>query len=121
MKRLFQAFVFAGSGARHCFRQEANFKLHLMAAALAVLLGIFFKISGMEWIIIVTCITAVVGFEMLNTAIEHLCNMIQKEIHPSVKIIKDVAAGAVLVVAAGAGVCGAIIFIPKIILFIQSM
>ena len=43
-------------------------------------------------------------------------------VHPSfntqIKAIKDVAAGAVLVVAIAAAVCGAIIFLPKLYQFV---
>ena len=53
--------------------------------------------------------------ELINTAIEHLCDIVTKEIHPAIKIIKDVSAAAVLLAAAGSVVTGLIIFTPKII------
>lgn len=59
--------------------------------------------------------------EMLNTAVERLCDLVQKEIHPVIKVVKDIAAGAVLLSAGIAVICGAIIFIPKILLLIKSM
>jgi diacylglycerol kinase len=51
---------------------------------------------------------------MINSALEHLCNLVQRDYHPLVKKIKDVSAGAVLVASIISVVIGLIIFIPKI-------
>lgn len=88
---------------------------------MAILLGIGLKISDTEWLLVVICISMVLAFEMLNTAIEHICNMVQPGFNNLIKIIKDVSAGAVLIIAVMAAICGAIIFIPKIILCIQNL
>jgi len=56
----------------------------------------------------------VLALELLNTAIEKLCDTISTEIQPEIKIIKDVSAAAVLLSAAGSVVTGIIIFFPKI-------
>jgi diacylglycerol kinase len=53
--------------------------------------------------------------EMLNTALEKMCDLVTKDFHPLIKCIKDVSAGAVLVCAAGSLLTGTIIFLPKII------
>jgi diacylglycerol kinase len=57
--------------------------------------------------------------ELLNTAIEKICNLITKDIHPVIKVIKDIAAAAVLIVALGRFICGIIIFLPKILELLQ--
>jgi diacylglycerol kinase len=41
--------------------------------------------------------------------------MISKDFHPVIKIVKDTAAGAVLIASAGSAVAGAVIFIPLIV------
>ena len=69
----------------------------------------------MEWLVVVLCITVVLTLEMINTAIEKLCDVVQPDYHPQIKIIKDIAAGAVLIAALGSIIIGAIIFVPKII------
>ena len=118
MSRLINSFKYAGHGLRHCITKEKNFQLHCVAAAIAVIIAFVLNISGIEWMIILICITLVIALEMINTAIEHCCNMVQPDYHPMVKIIKDVSAAAVLITAAMAAVCGAIIFIPKIIKYL---
>ena len=82
-----------------------------MVTALSIVLHLHHD----EWIIVLICIAMVIGFEMLNTAIETLCNMVQEEYHPLIKIIKDVAAAAVLWVSIISVIIGLIIFLPKLI------
>ena len=115
MARLLKSFKWAGQGIIYCIRREKNFQLHCFFAGLAILAGILFSISAIEWIVLTMCMATVLTLEMLNTAIEHLCNITRPEKDPTVKIIKDVSAGAVLVIAIMTVVCGAIIFIPKIV------
>ncbi len=52
--------------------------------------------------------------ELVNTAFEHLCDVVQPELHASVKAAKDVAAGAVLVASIGAAVIGVLVFWPYV-------
>jgi diacylglycerol kinase len=52
---------------------------------------------------------------MVNTALEKTIDFISVEKHPQIKLIKDVAAGAVLIAAIAAVIVGCFIFIPKLI------
>lgn len=115
MLRIIQSFKYAGQGLRYCITKEKNFQLHCIAAVIVVFLGFVLKIAAIEWMIIFICITLVLAFEMINTALEHLCNIVQPGFSPLIKIIKDVSAGAVLLISMMAVVCAAIIFIPKLI------
>lgn len=58
---------------------------------------------------------------MFNTAIEKLCDVVHKEMHPGIKKIKDIAAGAVLLSALFSLITGVSIFLPKIINLIKSI
>jgi diacylglycerol kinase len=120
MVRLAKSFRYAALGLKYCIQKEKNFQLHCIAAGIAIILGIAFNLSGMEWIIIIICIALVLALEMFNTAIEHLCNVVQPDVHPLVKVIKDVSAGAVLLMAIMAAICGAIIFLPKLFLIFYN-
>ncbi|MFZ4769707.1 MAG: diacylglycerol kinase family protein [Ferruginibacter sp.] len=112
--RLIKSFGFAINGIKLCSK-EPNFKIHLLLALLATMLGFLLHISNIEWLVVLICITLVLAFEMLNTAIEQLCNLISPAFNPVIKIIKDVSAAAVLVVALMAAICGAVIFLPKLL------
>jgi len=111
--KLIRSFRYAWAGLSYCFTTQLNFRLHLLFAALAITFGFVLNISGGEWLVVIICIAFVLSLELLNTAIEKLCDLVHPGPHPSVKIIKDVAAGAVLLAAIGSAVAGLIIFLPK--------
>lgn len=121
MSRLLKSFQWAMHGLKFCITKEKNFQLHCAAAVIAMGLGFFLHLTSVEWMVVIICIALVLAFEMMNTAIEHVCNLIHPSIHPTVKIIKDVSAGAVFLIAIMAVVCGAIIFIPKMILYFNTI
>ncbi|HMO62383.1 MAG TPA: diacylglycerol kinase family protein [Ferruginibacter sp.] len=113
--QLFKSFGYALRGIRYGFATQANLRIHLLATVLVTGAGFGLAISAAEWLVVVLCCTAVISLELLNTALEKLCDSFTTALHPGVKIIKDAAAGAVLVAAAGSAVCGCIIFVPKIL------
>ena len=119
MKTL-KSFAFAWNGLKICFTAEINFRIHVVSAIAAVLLGFVLKISTAEWLAVTGCIVFVVVMEMINTAIEQLCNMVHHDIHPGIKKIKDIAAGAVMLSAVCSLIIGAVVFLPKIIAYIKS-
>ena len=113
--KVIRSFLYAGRGIKYCFKEEVNFRVHVLACAIVIAAGCFFSISLTEWLFVIVCCTLVMAMEMLNTAIEKMCNLISTEFHPAIKFIKDVSAGAVLVCAIGSAITGMAIFLPKII------
>ena len=110
----YKAFANAFNGLKAFLKKERNGKIQAGAAIITVLIGLTLHISATEWVIILICIAAVLATEMINSSLEHLCNLVHNEYHPSIKTIKDMAAGAVLLVSLTSLVVGAIIFGPKI-------
>ena len=113
--RLLHSFRFAFNGIGYCFRTQRNFRIHLGVLSLVIAAGIFFNINDTEWLFVVLCSMVVLVLELLNTALEYLCDTITTDFHPAIKVIKDMAAAAVFISAAGSVVTGLIIFLPKII------
>jgi len=107
-------FSYAWNGIQTVFKRERNFRIHLIAMVLVVVMGIFFTLSLIEWLVISLVITIVLVAEVLNSAIEKTVDYISTDIHPVAKVIKDMAAGAVLIAAIGSIIIGLIIFLPKI-------
>lgn len=105
---------YAWNGIQSVFKREGNFRIHLLAMVLVVGMGIFFTLSLLEWLVISLIITVVLVVEVLNSAIERTVDYISTDIHPHAKVIKDMAAGAVLIAAIGSIIIGLIIFLPKI-------
>lgn len=112
--RFFKAIIFACNGIKICFRSGANFRIHLLAAAAVILLAGLFHIALVQWGFLLLTITLVIVLEMINTAIEQLCNKVEPGLHPLIKTVKDVSAGAVLVMAVCSLIIGGIIFLPPI-------
>lgn len=116
--RLFKSFTYAFDGLKYAFKYEQNILVHTLATILVIIAGIFFKISLMEWLVLVLIIGLVIATELINTSIEATIDLVTKEIHPLAKIAKDTAAAAVLVFGLTAIVIGCIIFVPKFLVLI---
>ena len=114
-KKLINSFKYAIEGIISSFRTEQNMKIHVFIMIVVIILGIILKLSASEWIILTIVIALVISAELFNTTIETVVDMITKEKNEKAKLAKDVAAGAVLVLAIGSVVVGLIIFIPKIL------
>lgn len=109
------AFACAAGGVWCLLRTERNPRLQVLCAAAAVGVGIWLKISLVEWAIVVLCIGLVLTAEAVNTAIERAVDHTSLERHPLAKQAKDIAAGAVLVAAGVSTVVAAIIFLPRLL------
>lgn len=83
-------------------------------AMVFIVLGFYFEISRMEWIIQLLLMGLVLAVESLNTAIEKLCDYIQPEFHSRIGFIKDISAGAVSFAVIFTIIIAAIIYIPYI-------
>ncbi|MDB5253264.1 MAG: diacylglycerol kinase family protein [Flaviaesturariibacter sp.] len=114
MRYFIRSVFFALRGIYNFFRTERNGKIQGLIAVLAIAAGIFFELQKIEWLFLFLCIAVVISLEMLNSAIERVCNMYTTEFHPAIKIIKDVAAAAVLWSSIMAAIIGGILFLPHI-------
>lgn len=113
LKKRIAAFSYAFKGVFYLFTHEAHAIIHLIAAIGVIVAGFLFRITSIEWCIISLCIGSVFMAEAFNTALEKLADKISPEKDPLIGIAKDVAAGAVLLMALSTVVIAAIIFIPK--------
>jgi len=114
-KKLINSFKYAFTGMWSAYKSERNMKIHIAVAILVILFGVFLQISTYEWLACIVCFAMVIGAEMFNTAIETVVDIAMPKKDERAKKAKDVAAGGVLVFAIGSAIIGSIIFIPKII------
>ena len=110
-----RSFVYAFRGLRQFFSTEHNAWIHLTAAAGALVLSILLKISAIQWVGVLFAIGAVLTAEAFNTCVEKMMDKLIPETSETVRYVKDLAAGAVLVSAVVAAAIGGLIFIPLII------
>lgn len=113
-KRL-RSFRYAFNGIRLLISKEHNAWIHCFATVCVVIAGFLLEISKMEWIACMIVIGAVLAAEAVNSAVEALADFVSPEYNEAIKRTKDLAAGAVLLMAMAAAVVGGIIFFPKLI------
>lgn len=118
MLKFLKSFRYAFQGILSGLTQR-NFRIHLVATLIIISASIFFQISIIEWLIVLLCIGLVLSVELFNTAIEQTCDLLKIKLklgYSGTTIIRDLAAGAVLIVAVIAAIIGLVIFFPKIVL-----
>ena len=120
-KNLLYSFGYAFQGLYSSFKSERNMKIHIFIMLLVILFGILLKISLLEWFACIILFAIVIAGELFNTAIETVVDMVSPNISEKAKLAKDISAGGVLVLAIGASVIGLFIFIPKILVFLQTI
>ena len=103
-----RSFKYAGRGIARLISHEHNAWIHCFVAVCVVLVGLW-------WAAVVLCIGAVLAAEGINSAIEALCDRVSPDYDEAIKHAKDLAAGAVLILATMSVVVGLLIFIPKFI------
>jgi diacylglycerol kinase len=110
MKQFLLGFVHAFRGIFLLIKTERNFQVHCLALIIVVVAGIYFALDLRDFAVIF-CVSALVfATEALNTAIEKLCDEVSEERKESIRNIKDIAAGAVLICAIFAVVVAVMIF-----------
>lgn len=113
-KKIVKSFKFAIEGIKSAFKAEQNMKIHFCVMVLVIIMGLVFDITKLEWIICIILFGLVISAELMNTAIETLTDIAMPEKNEKAKLTKDVAAGAVLVMAIVSAIIGLMIFVPKI-------
>jgi diacylglycerol kinase len=110
-----ESFKFAFSGLWSLVKNEHNSRVHILAATIAILLGIVFKINSLEWCLIILLIGIVFLTELLNTSLEKLSDIVNPQLDERIRKVKDYAAAAVLISAIISIAIAGLIFIPKIV------
>ncbi len=119
--KLRDSFKFAIEGVGYVLKTQRNMRLHFISAIAILAAGLILKISYLELAILSLTIALVIIAEMFNTAVEVIIDLQTSERHPIAKIIKDIAAGAVLISAINAVAVGFLIFTRHLILLLYHL
>lgn len=110
MGRFLKSFAYAAAGVIRGF-SERNFRVHICAVCFVSWLALrFYEFSGAEWAALLLTFAAVISAELLNTAVESLCDKVSPEKDENIRRCKDYAAGAVLICAIAALIIGIALF-----------
>ena len=113
---LAQSFRAAANGLKIAIVDERNMRIHLSVALYVIIFGFIGQIDLEQWAIVFICFSAVLAAELINSAVERLCDLVEPEFNRDIGIIKDLSSGAVLVAAICSAVAGLIIFLSPDIL-----
>ncbi len=109
------SFKHALDGVSYTIKTQPNFRVHLIAAIIAISAGFYFNLTSAEWSVIVFIIGLVFITEMINTSIESVVDLHTEKFHELARVAKDVSAGMVLTTAAMAVITGLLVFLPYLL------
>jgi diacylglycerol kinase len=106
---------FAARGVAYAFRTQRNFRIQAGIGVSVVALAGLLRLPLHETALLVALGALVLCAELMNTALELFLDRITgSAFDPTIKRIKDLAAGSVLVVCLGAAGVGAAVFLPHL-------
>ncbi|ARI77027.1 diacylglycerol kinase family protein [Halobacillus mangrovi] len=108
-------FRYAINGLKQVYKTEKNFRFHLAAAITAIVAGLLLSLTPLEWAVITLIIALVLTLEMVNSSIELLLDYLAPELNPMAGLIKDIAAGAVLLASSASVIIAILIFGSKLL------
>ena len=109
-----ESFRIAIQGIVYLFLYHRNMRIIFMVGIMAFLAGLYFKLSGIELISLCVTITLVFMAEIFNTAVELMMDMLTEKYSTKIRLIKDIAAGVVVLAAANSVAVGYILFAHRI-------
>lgn len=115
-----KTFFFAFSGLARAVRSERNIQIHLSVGLLVILTGLFVGLSQWEWAVVILTIFLILATETFNSALEEICNLLRDKLklgYEETKTMRNLSAGAVLLLAIASVIIGLIIFLPKFLVF----
>src|SRR3989338_1926818 len=114
-ENLWESVKDAYAGIFHILARHRNARTIFLSAILILAMGFYLKISNLELFVLGVATMVVFIAEVINTLIEDLSDLITREYNPKIKLIKDVAAGVVLVAVGFALSLGYFVFFNRIL------
>ena len=105
--------IYAINGIRYALR-GSNLRIMVIISVAVGIISALLGISYIEWGLIIICIAISLSAEIMNSAIETLCDLVNPSYDKKIGIIKDLAAGSVLILSIGSAIIGVIILGPQI-------
>lgn len=111
IRSLTKSFKNAFRGIASVIRHERNFRIHICMMIYVLVFSVIGEAERADVSRFVLCFGIVLAAELVNTAIELLCDAVAKGFDERIRDIKDIAAGAVLISAISAAVVGLAVFL----------
>lgn len=117
IKKVYRSLVFAFRGFDYMVKNERNFKIHLFFAVLISFIGLLVGFNRYEWMIVILLIAVILSAEIFNSALEKVCDLMKIQLklkYEDTTIIRNLSAGAVIIVVLFSLLIGIILLIGKL-------
>ncbi len=101
-------------GFAHFYKYERSAILHLIVAIVIVLGSLSLEMKPIEWVFMIFIIFTMLAIELINTAIEAVCDLVSPGYNKLVKVAKDTASAATFSISLALVVAIGFIYVPKI-------
>jgi len=118
-KTLKQSLRHAFEGLSTVFRHEHSFRVQLFFGLLAIGLGLYVRLTPIKMTVILMMVASVLILEVVNSIFERISDAFKPRLHPIVKEVKDMMAGAVLLASIFSVIVGVLIFYPYVQLLVS--
>ena len=112
--KFFTSLRIAWRGILYLFLYHRNMRIIFLLGLTALLLGFHFKLKGIELVALCLTVTLVFVAEIFNTAVELMMDAITEKYHTKIRLVKDIAAGVVVLTCLNAVAVGYILFVRKL-------
>lgn len=110
MRAFWKSVKHALRGLREIAKREQSFRIQLVVATFVVILLIMIPLATWERVLLIVMVAAVLVLEIINSIFERISDALKPRLHPMVRDVKDMMAGAVLVTAVTSIVVAILIF-----------
>ena len=115
LKGILYNFVFSWQGLSYAYAHEKSMWIHAVLSLITIIIGLFLNLRGIEWLIIMIVLGAILSIELLNTGIESVVDMITHDFHELAKVAKDTGSAATFVATMIGVITILSIYIPKFV------
>ncbi|MBU1126650.1 MAG: diacylglycerol kinase [Patescibacteria group bacterium] len=110
LSKFFKSFRYAFHGLYLIAKGEQSFRVQLLIGTVVIILVVVFPLEAWERILMILMVSAVLVLEVINSIFERISDALKPRLHPMVKEVKDMMAGAVLLTSVTAVVVAVLIF-----------
>lgn len=115
LKGILYNFVFSWQGLVYAYKHEKSMWIHAVLSIITAILGLYLNLRGIEWLIILIVLGAILSIELLNTGIESVVDMVTHDYHELAKVAKDTGSAATFVATIIGFITILSIYVPKFV------
>ncbi len=114
LSSLFKVVKYSLQGFEHFYKYERSAILHLVVAVVIILGSLSLDMTAVEWLFMIFILLTMLAIELLNTAIEAICDLLSPDYNKLVKVAKDSASAATFAISVALVIAIVIIYVPKV-------